>query len=57
MLAPVEFMDVDGRYRGVDGAVHTADGFTNYTIFSLWDTFRAAHPLFTILAAGARRAT
>lgn len=49
MLAPVTYMDVDGRYRGVDGAIHTAKDFTNYHIFSLWDTFRAAHPLFTIL--------
>jgi predicted alpha-1,2-mannosidase len=49
ILAPVEFMDADGRYRGVDGSVHAADGFTNYHVFSLWDTFRAAHPLLTIL--------
>ena len=37
-------MDVDGKYRGVDGNIHEADGFTNYTIFSLWDTYRAEHP-------------
>jgi len=49
MLAPVVFMDADGRYRGLDGSVHVADGFINYHVFSLWDTFRAAHPLFTIL--------
>ena len=49
MLAPVTYMDVDGRYRGIDQAIHVADGFTNYHIFSLWDTFRALHPLFTIL--------
>jgi predicted alpha-1,2-mannosidase len=49
MLAPVTYMDVDGRYRGADQAVHVAEGFTNYHIFSLWDTFRALHPLFTIL--------
>lgn len=49
MLAPVTYMDVDGRHRGLDGAIHVADGFTNYHVFSLWDTFRAAHPLFTIL--------
>ncbi len=42
-------MDVDGRYRGRDNEVHTAKGFTNYSVFSLWDTYRALHPLFTIL--------
>lgn len=49
LLAPNLFMDVDGRYRGRDGRVHRAEHFTNYTVFSLWDTFRATHPLFTIL--------
>ena len=49
MLAPVTYMDVDRRYRGLDHAIHTADGFTNYHVFSLWDTFRAEHPLLTIL--------
>ncbi len=48
-LGPVVFSDVDGSYRGVDGNVHAADGFTDYTVFSLWDTFRAQHPLLTIL--------
>ncbi|MDP2337028.1 MAG: GH92 family glycosyl hydrolase [Bacteroidota bacterium] len=48
-LSPNVFMDVDGQYRGVDHQVHTAKGFTNYTVFSLWDTFRALHPLFTII--------
>ncbi len=48
LLAPVIYMDVDGRYRGVDGNIHTANNFTNYTIFSLWDTYRAENPLFTI---------
>ena len=43
------YSDVDGRYRGLDGNIFTADGFTNYTIFSLWDTYRAQHPLLTIL--------
>ena len=42
-------MDVDRRYRGADQTIHVADGFTNYHIFSLWDTFRAEHPLFTLL--------
>ena len=48
-LAPNLFMDVDGRYRGMDKEIHTADNFENYTVFSLWDTFRAEHPLFTII--------
>lgn len=52
MLAPVLYMDVDRRYRGLDGAIHVADGYTNYHVFSLWDTFRAAHPWFTILHPG-----
>ncbi|MEO0468674.1 MAG: GH92 family glycosyl hydrolase [Bacteroidota bacterium] len=47
-LAPVLFSDAQNQYKGVDGQVHTADGYTKYGIFSLWDTFRAAHPLFTI---------
>lgn len=49
MLSPVVFEDVDGQYRGLDQEIHTSDGFTNYTIFSLWDTYRALHPLFNIL--------
>jgi predicted alpha-1,2-mannosidase len=47
-LAPILFQDVDGRYRGGDGEVHRADGFVNHSIFSLWDTFRTAHPLYTL---------
>ncbi len=47
-LAPNIFMDVDGRYRGVDHNIHRAEGFTNYTVFSLWDTFRALMPLYNI---------
>lgn len=47
-LAPVLYEDVDGRYRGLDQNIHTSEGFTNYTIFSLWDTYRALHPLFNI---------
>ncbi len=50
MIAPNLYNDTDGRYRGTDGGIHTAEGFTNYTVFSLWDTYRAAHPLFTITA-------
>jgi predicted alpha-1,2-mannosidase len=48
-MGPVVHSDVDGRYRGLDGNIHDAAGFTNYTIFSLWDTYRAQHPLLTIL--------
>jgi predicted alpha-1,2-mannosidase len=49
MLAPNVYMDVDGRYRGRDGRIHVAEGFTYYTVFSLWDTFRALHPLLAIV--------
>ncbi len=49
MINPSVYMDVDGRYRGLDHEIHTADGFTNYTVFSLWDTFRAEHPLLNLL--------
>jgi predicted alpha-1,2-mannosidase len=49
MTAPNIFMDVDGQYRGRDFKIHKATDFTNYTVFSLWDTFRAAHPLYTII--------
>lgn len=49
MIAPNLFMDVDGQFRGRDLQTHTAGGFTNYSVFSLWDTFRAAHPLYTII--------
>ncbi len=48
-LSPVVYGDVDGQYRGVDQAIHRAEGWTDYTIFSLWDTYRAQHPLLTIL--------
>ena len=48
-LGPTLFMDVDGRYRGPDNAVHTAKGWTNYSTFSLWDTYRALHPLLTLV--------
>jgi len=49
MIGPSLFMDADGRYRGPDNAVHHADGFRNYSTFSLWDTYRALHPLLTIV--------
>lgn len=48
-LGPTVYMDVDGKYMGIDRNVHQAEGFTNYTSFSLWDTYRALHPLFNIL--------
>ncbi|WP_085754900.1 GH92 family glycosyl hydrolase [Sedimentisphaera salicampi] len=48
-LVPNIFMDVDGRYRGMDKKIHTAEDFDYYTVFSLWDTFRALHPLYTIV--------
>jgi len=48
-LSPIIYEDVDGQYRGLDQNIHTSDGFTNYTVFSLWDTYRALHPLFNII--------
>ena len=47
MIAPTIYSDVDGKYYGPDKQVHQAKGWVNYSTFSLWDTFRAAHPLFT----------
>lgn len=49
MISPNTFSDTDGRYFGMDRQIHKSEGFLNYTVFSLWDTFRAAHPLFTII--------
>lgn len=50
MISPFTYQDVDGRYRGMGKKIKTApDGFTNYSVFSLWDTFRAFHPLMTII--------
>lgn len=49
MLGPIVYEDVDGSYRGLDQNIHQSADFTNYTIFSLWDTYRALHPLFNIL--------
>lgn len=50
MIAPYAYQDVDGRYLGMDKKVHRAEpGYVNYSIFSLWDTFRALHPLMTII--------
>jgi predicted alpha-1,2-mannosidase len=48
MIAPNLFSDSNGQYRGTDKKVYDNPGFTNYTLFSLWDTYRAAHPLYTI---------
>ncbi|HNW74322.1 MAG TPA: GH92 family glycosyl hydrolase [Bacteroidales bacterium] len=48
MTQPNLYCDVDGRYRGRDLQVHENPGFDYYTVFSLWDTYRAAHPLYTI---------
>ncbi len=51
-LTPIMYEDADGQYRGLDQNIHSSEGFTNYTIFSLWDTYRALHPLFNILQPG-----
>lgn len=51
-LTPSLCMDISGSYRGCDGLIHKAKGFSKYSTFSLWDTFRAAHPLYTILQPG-----
>lgn len=47
-IAPSIFSDVNGDYRGADGKVYQAKGFTPFTVFSLWDTYRATHPLYTL---------
>lgn len=50
MIAPYAYQDVDGRYLGMDKKIHRAEpGYVNYSVFSLWDTFRALHPLMTII--------
>ncbi len=48
-LTPNLYEDVNGKYRGLDWEIHKAKGFTKYTIFSLWDTFRAEHPLLALV--------
>lgn len=48
-INPTIYMDVDGKYRGLDQSIHQADGFVNYTTFSLWDTYRALHPLYNLI--------
>jgi predicted alpha-1,2-mannosidase len=50
-LAPNLYQDITGEYRGLDQNIHQAKGFTNHTIFSLWDTYRATHPLFALIQA------
>lgn len=49
MLSPILYEDVDGKYRGLDQNIYDSKGFTNYTVFSLWDTYRALHPLFNVI--------
>ncbi len=49
LLNPNTYQDVDGQFRGTDQLVHTVNDYTNYTVFSLWDTYRALHPLMTII--------
>ncbi len=49
MIHPSIMNDVDGRYKGRDGKIHKAEGFNYYTVFSLWDTHRALHPLLNII--------
>ena len=49
MIPPNIYSDVDGKYRGRDFKVHETNGFNYYTVFSLWDTYRALHPLLTLI--------
>ncbi|MCT4589255.1 MAG: GH92 family glycosyl hydrolase [Carboxylicivirga sp.] len=49
MLAPTLLSDTDHRYKGADGEYHQTTGYDKYDTFSLWDTFRAAHPLYTVM--------
>jgi hypothetical protein len=49
MIQPNIAQDLDGKYRGRDNKIHVAEGFDYYSVFSLWDTFRAAHPLYTLI--------
>lgn len=55
MINPSIYMDVDGKYRGLDQNIHQAEGFKNYTIFSLWDTYRAEHPLLMLMKSNEAR--
>ncbi len=49
MIVPNIFSDVDGRYRGLDDEIHRDKNHNTYTVFSLWDTYRATHPLYTLI--------
>lgn len=49
MIQPNIAQDIDGKYRGRDNEIHKSEGFDYYSVFSLWDTFRAAHPLYTLI--------
>jgi predicted alpha-1,2-mannosidase len=49
MVVPNLYMDVDGYYRGTNDKIYKAEGYTHYTVFSLWDTYRAYHPLMSII--------
>ncbi|MDR1089760.1 MAG: GH92 family glycosyl hydrolase [Prevotella sp.] len=49
LINPSVYMDVDGQYRGIDHNIHQSEGFSNYTVFSVWDTYRALHPLFNLI--------
>ena len=48
-INPTLYTDVNGEYKGLDQNIHKAEGFQNYTTFSLWDTYRALHPFFNII--------
>jgi predicted alpha-1,2-mannosidase len=54
-LSPTVYMDVNNEYKGLDQNTHSAKSFTNYTTFSLWDTYRALHPLFNIVQSKRNR--
>ncbi|GGI25798.1 sugar hydrolase [Pedobacter mendelii] len=51
-INPTTYTDLNGEYKGLDQGIHKAEGFTNYTTFSLWDTYRALHPFFNIIQPG-----
>lgn len=55
LILPTAFNDVNGEYLGFDGKIHHAAGFTYFTDMSLWDTFRTAHPLYTLIAPDEQR--
>jgi putative alpha-1,2-mannosidase len=49
MTSPYLFQDADGRYRGQDRQIHETKSFEMYTVFSIWDTYRALHPLLALI--------